>query len=244
MTTVYKRPSNIFEGAITTYCAGCMHATVNRLLAEVAEEMGITERIVIINGVGCGSPMNYADFDILSAAHGRACAAGCAFKRCSPDSIVITYQGDGDYCSIGLAESMHTANRGENITTLFINNLLYGMTGGQFAPTTLVGMKTTTTPKGRDPQEYGYPLHMCEILSTLPATAYIARCTCTSVPNVRKTKEAIRKAIQAQMDGKGYSMVEVLSACPTNWKMSPVQALEHIDNVMAKEFPLGEFKSE
>ena len=243
MNTVYKRPSTIFEGAITTYCAGCMHATVNKLLAEVVEEMGITEKIVVVNGVGCGGPWGYVDVDTIPTPHGRACAAASAFKRCCPDSIVVTYQGDGDYSSIGLAESMHAANRGENITTLFINNLLYGMTGGQFAPTTLVGMKTTTTPEGRKVEEYGYPLHMSEIISNLPATAYVARCTCSSVPNVRKTKESIKKAIQAQIDGKGYSMVEVLSACPTNWKMSPTKALEHINNVMVKEFPLGEFKA-
>lgn len=245
MVPVYKKPSSLCEGVINQYCPGCMHATVVKLVAEVFDELELTGKSIMVSGVGCnGDGMGYLNVDFVAAPHGRACAVATGFKRCSPDNVVFTYQGDGDLASIGLAETMHAANRGENFVVIFINNALYGMTGGQMAPTTLEGMKTTTTPKGRDPQaKQGYPMHMCELLSSMKATAYIARGTCTTAQQVRKTKEYIKKAFQCQLDGRGFAMVEILSSCPSNWKMTPLQTLDYIDQHMIPEFPLGEFKT-
>lgn len=183
------------------------------------------------------------NLDSIAAPHGRACAVASGYKRCMPETLTFTYQGDGDLAAIGLAETMSAANRGENFTVIFINSGTYGMTGGQMAPTTLVGEKTTTTPYGRNPVQHGYPLHMCELLSQLNAPAYIARVTCADPANALKAKAAVKKAFEYQLNGKGFSFVEFLSNCPTNWAMTPAESLEHIKNVTSSEFPLGEFRA-
>jgi 2-oxoglutarate ferredoxin oxidoreductase subunit beta len=211
-----------------------------KLIGEVLDEMNVVDRAACVLGIGCcGLQMDYMAYDNTTAPHGRACAVANGMKKANPDSLVFTYQGDGDFASIGLAESMSAANRGDNITVIFINNGIYGMTGGQMAPTTLVGMKSTTSPKGRDPKEHGYPMHMCEILNQLTAPYYLERTSCNSPANVMKTKKAIKKAFQNQLDGKGFSMVEIVTSCPTNWGLDPIQALDYIDEKMLKEFPLG-----
>ena len=218
MKNVYSRPSGIFEGAVTGFCPGCMHSSVCKVVAEVLDELGMVDNACYVQGVGCcGLAVTYFDMDTVAAPHGRACAIASSFKRCSPETLVFTYQGDGDLAAIGLAETMSAANRGENFTVIFVNNGIYGMTGGQMAPTTMVGVKTTTTPYGRDVNEHGAPLHMCEILSQLEAPAYIARVTLADVPNAKKAKAAVKKAFQYQLDGKGFSFVEFVSNCPTNW---------------------------
>lgn len=242
--TVYVRPSGIVDGEVTGFCPGCLHSSAIKTILEVLDELNATENAVWIQGVGCGGlAVNYMNLDSIAAPHGRACATASAFKRCSPDTLTFTYQGDGDLAAIGLAETMSAANRGENFTVIFINNGTYGMTGGQMAPTTLTGAKTTTTPFGRDPRYHGYPLHMCELLNQLDAPAYIARVTCADAANAVKAKAAVRKAFEYQLAGMGFSFVEFLSNCPTNWAMSPVKSLEHIKNVVVNEFSLGEFRA-
>ena len=207
------------------------------------EELGIVDKTTCVLGVGCcGLAMEYITYDNTTSPHGRACAVATGIKRSTPDAVVYTYQGDGDLASIGLAETMSAANRGENITVIFVNNGIYGMTGGQMAPTTLVGMKATTAPQGRDPKEHGYPMHMCEILNQLTAPYYLERTSCNNPANVNKTKAAIKKAFQNQLDGKGFSMVEIVTSCPTNWGMDALQALDYIDTHMLREFPLGVFR--
>ena len=244
MEKVYSRPSGIFEGAVTGFCPGCMHSSVCKIVTEALDELGMVDNACYVQGVGCcGLAVTYFDFDTVAAPHGRACAIASSFKRCSPETLVFTYQGDGDLAAIGLAETMSAANRGENFTVIFVNNGIYGMTGGQMAPTTMLGVKTTTTPYGRDIHEHGAPLHMCEILSQLEAPAYIARVTAADVPNAKKAKAAVKKAFQYQLDGKGFSFVEFVSNCPTNWGMSPQESLDHVHNVIMKEFPLGEFRA-
>ena len=244
MEKVYSRPAGIFEGAVTGFCPGCMHSSVCKIICEVLDELGQLDNACYVQGVGCcGLAVTYFDMDTVAAPHGRACAIASSFKRCSPETLVFTYQGDGDLAAIGLAETMSAANRGENFTVIFVNNGIYGMTGGQLAPTTLLGTKTTTTPYGRNIKEHGAPLHMCEILSQLEAPAYIARVTCADVPNVRKAREAVKKAFQYQLDGKGFSFVEFVSNCPTNWGMSPQESLDYIHDTVLKEFPLGEFRA-
>lgn len=183
--------------------------------------------------------MDYIAYDNITAPHGRACAVATGMKRGNPDTLVFTYQGDGDFASIGLAESVSAANRGENITVIFINNGIYGMTGGQMAPTTLVGMKASTAPKGRDPKEHGYPMHMSEVLNQLTAPAYIERTSCNTPQNVMKTKKAIRKAFENQLNNKGFSMIEIVTNCPTNWGMDPLQSLDFLEEKMLPEYPLG-----
>jgi 2-oxoglutarate ferredoxin oxidoreductase subunit beta len=235
---LYRRPSALFE-LTTHYCAGCGHSTVHRLLAEVLDELGIRERTIGVAPVGCAVvAYNYIDIDWSEAAHGRPPAVATGLKRVHPDALVFTYQGDGDLASIGMAETIHTANRGENITIIFINNAVYGMTQGQMAPTTLMGMKTTTSPRGRE-TNMGYPIRMCELLNQLTAPALLARTTVTSPKWVRTTKELLRKAFQYQMDGVGFGMIEVLSPCPTYWRMTPVEALRFIEGPMSETFPLG-----
>ena len=236
---VYAKPKLITDN-VMHYCPGCSHGTVHKLIAEVIEEMGFAEKTVGVSPVGCSVfAYNYIDIDWIEAAHGRALAVATAVKRLYPGNLVFTYQGDGDFASIGLAESISAANRGENITVIFINNGIYGMTGGQMAPTTLVGMKASTAPKGRDPKEHGYPMHMCEILNQLTAPAYLVRTSCNTPANVNKTKQAIHKAFQNQLDGKGFSMVEIVTSCPTNWGLDPMKSLEYIEEKMLPEFPLG-----
>ena len=236
---VYKKPT-LMNDTPMHYCAGCSHGVVHKLVAEVIEEMGMEEKAVGISPVGCAVfAYRYIDIDWQEAAHGRAPALATAVKRLWPDRLVFTYQGDGDLASIGLAETMSAANRGENISVIFVNNGIYGMTGGQLAPTTLVGMKATTAPKGRDPREHGYPMHVCEILNQLTAPYYLERTSCNNPANVARTKAAIRKAFQNQLDGKGFSLVEIVTSCPTNWGLEPLEALGFLEEKMFKEFPLG-----
>ena len=212
-------------------------------MAEVLDELGITNHVVTVWGIGCcGLGSLYTTQDGFEAPHGRALAMASAYKRCNPDEIVYTYQGDGDLASIGIAETIYAANRGENLTVVFINNHTYGMTGGQMAPTTLVGQKATTAPFGRKAEDVGYPMHMCEILNQLGAPTFLARVSCDSSPNVIKTKAAIKKAFQNQIDGKGFSLVEIMSNCPTNWGMAPLETLEYMKEHTLKEFPLGVYR--
>lgn len=240
MEQIYARTKTIQEDKVSGFCPGCMHGTVMKLIGEVLEEMELTDKAVCVLGIGCcGLQMDYIAYDNITSPHGRACAVATGIKRTSPESLVFTYQGDGDFASIGLAESVSAANRGENVSVIFINNGIYGMTGGQMAPTTLVGMKATTAPKGRDPKEHGYPMHMCEILDQLTAPAYLERTSCNTPANVVKTKKAIRKAFQNQLDGKGFSMVEIVTSCPTNWGLDAMKALDYIEEKMLPEFPLG-----
>lgn len=242
---IYQRPSGIFDGAVSSFCPGCLHASAMKIILEVLDELDQVEKTCWVQGVGCGSlgPM-YMNIDQISAPHGRACAMASAFKRCAPDTLTFTYQGDGDLAAIGLAETISAANRGGNFTVIFINNGIYGMTGGQMAPTTLMGTKTTTTPDGRsDGELHGYPLHMCEILQQLKAPAYIARVTCADVANVQKARAAVKKAFQYQLAGKGFTFVEFVSNCPTNWGMAPLKSLEYLKSAMLDEFPLGEFRA-
>lgn len=240
MEKIYTRTLTIQEDKVSGFCPGCMHSTVIKLIGEVLEELDLVERTACVLGIGCcGLHMDYIAYDNITAPHGRACAVATGMKRASPDTLVYTYQGDGDLASIGLAETISAANRGENITVIFINNGIYGMTGGQMAPTTLLGMKASTAPMGRIAEEHGYPMHMCEILDQLTAPAYLARTSCNNPANVGKTKEAIRKAFQNQLDGRGFSMVEVVTGCPTNWGMDALQSLDFIEQKMLPEYPLG-----
>lgn len=240
MEKIYTRTKTIQENKVSGYCPGCMHGTVMKLIGEVLEEMNLVDRTLCCLGIGCcGLQMDYIAYDNITSPHGRACAVATGVKRTNPDTFVFTYQGDGDFASIGLAESISAANRGENLSVIFINNGIYGMTGGQMAPTTLVGMKATTAPKGRNPQEHGYPMHMCEILNQLEAPVFLARTSCNNPANVNKTKKYIRKAFQNQLDGKGFSMVEVVTSCPTNWGMDALSALDFLEEKMLAEFPLG-----
>lgn len=240
MEQIYARTKTIQEDKVSGFCPGCMHGTVMKLIGEVLEEMELTDKAVCVLGIGCcGLQMDYIAYDNITSPHGRACAVATGIKRTSPESLVFTYQGDGDFASIGLAESVSAANRGENVSVIFINNGIYGMTGGQMAPTTLVGMKATTAPRGRDPKEHGYPMHMCEILDQLTAPAYLERTSCNTPANVIKTKKAIGKAFQNQLDGKGFSMVEIVTSCPTNWGLDALKALDYIEEKMLPEFPLG-----
>ena len=240
MEKVYARTKTFQKEMVSGFCPGCMHGTVFKLIGEVMEELGIVDKSTCVLGVGCcGLAMEYITYDNTTSPHGRACAVATGIKRSTPDAVVYTYQGDGDLASIGLAETMSAANRGENITVIFVNNGIYGMTGGQMAPTTLVGMKATTAPQGRDPKEHGYPMHMCEILNQLTAPYYLERTSCNNPANVNKTKAAIKKAFQNQLDGKGFSMVEIVTSCPTNWGLDHIEALDFLENNMLKEFPLG-----
>ena len=240
MEKVYARTKTFQKEMVSGFCPGCMHGTVFKLIGEVMEELGIVDKTTCVLGVGCcGLAMEYITYDNTTSPHGRACAVATGIKRSTPDAVVYTYQGDGDLAAIGLAETMSAANRGENITVIFVNNGIYGMTGGQMAPTTLVGMKATTAPQGRDPKEHGYPMHMCEILNQLTAPYYLERTSCNNPANVNKTKAAIKKAFQNQLDGKGFSMVEIVTSCPTNWGLDPIEALDFLENNMLKEFPLG-----
>ena len=240
MELLYKRTKTIQEDKVSGFCPGCMHSTVIKLIGEVLEEMDVVDRTACVLGIGCcGLHMDYMAYDNITAPHGRACAVATGIKRSNPETLVYTYQGDGDFASIGLAESVSAANRGENISVIFINNGIYGMTGGQMAPTTLLGMKASTAPFGRKAEEHGYPMHMCEILDRLEAPVYLVRTSCNTPANVTKTKNAIKKAFTNQLEGRGFSMVEIVTGCPTNWGMDALQSLEYIEEKMLKEFPLG-----
>ena len=222
------------------YCPGCTHGIIHRLVAECIEELGMQDKAVGVAPVGCAVfAYNYFNCDMMEAAHGRAPAVATGIKRACPDDLVFTYQGDGDLASIGTAEIVHAAARGEKITTIFVNNAIYGMTGGQMAPTTLVGQVTTTSPYGRNAETQGMPVKMAEMLATLDGAYYIERTSVHNVPNIVKTKKAIKKAFQYQMEGKGFSIVEILSTCPTNWGLSPVEALKWLNDNMIPQYPLG-----
>lgn len=242
MKTIFKRPESMTDARMH-YCPGCGHGIAHRLVAEVIDELGIRENVIGIAPVGCAVlAYDYWNFDISEAAHGRPPAVATGIKRVHPDKIVFTYQGDGDIASIGANELIHAANRGEQITIIFINNTVYGMTGGQMAPTTILGQKTTTTPLGRDALNEGYPLKVCELLSSIEGATYLERTAITTAPFIRKTKRAIKKAFEVQINKKGFSLVEVLSACPTNWRMDPLKSLEYISQNLIKHFPLGVIK--
>ena len=241
---VFERKSGPAKEA-THYCPGCGHGNVHKMIAEALEEMDLTKRSVFVSPVGC-SVFGYYYFACgnFQAAHGRAPAVATAVKRTNPDAIVISYQGDGDLAAIGTAETIHAANRGENITVFFVNNAIYGMTGGQMAPTTMIGQRSTTTPLGRSTQAHGNPIRVAEMLATLPAPTYIERVAIGTSKQIMKARKAIRKALRIQAEGKGYSFVEIVSACPTGWKMDPVHARDWLIDDMLKVFPLGVFKDE
>lgn len=242
MEAIYTRPETLIKRP-TGYCPGCLHGVATKLIAETVEELGLREKAVAVLAIGCGTMgMFHFNMDVVVSAHGRPPAVATGVKRSAPDRFVFTYQGDGDLAAIGMSEIMHAANRGENICVVFVSNSTYGMTGGQLAPTTLVGQKASTAINGRDPAEVGYPMHMCEILNQLKAPKYIARFAMDSVANITKAKKGLKKAFQLQLDNKGFSFVELLSNCPTNWGMTPEKSLEWMRNNTMKEFPLGEFR--
>ena len=237
--TVFKK-TNMLTDAPLHYCPGCTHGIIHRLVAESIEELGAQDIAIGVAPVGCAAfAYNYFNCDMIAASHGRAPAVATGAKRVRPDNLVFSYQGDGDCASIGTAEIVHAAARGENITCIFVNNAIYGMTGGQMAPTTLVGQVTTTSPYGRNADTQGHPVNMSEMLGQLDGPYYIERTSVHNVPNIAKTKKAIKKALQYQLDGKGFSLIEVLSTCPTNWGMSPKEALKWLEENMLQQFPLG-----
>ena len=239
---VFERPHALLP-VVTNYCPGCTHGIVNRLVAEVIDELGIEGDTVGIAPVGCSvMAYNFFGCDMIEAAHGRAPAVATGVKRVHPENIVFAYQGDGDLASIGMAETVHAATRGENITIIFINNAIYGMTGGQMAPTSLPNQVTQTSPYGRDVDTAGYPIRVCELLGSLDGVAYLERVTVDSPKNVRKAKKAIKKAFETQRDGLGYSLVEVVATCPTNWGMTPQQAFAWMRENMLPYYPLGVYK--
>jgi 2-oxoglutarate ferredoxin oxidoreductase subunit beta len=242
MEVVYDYPESL-SPIQTHYCPGCTHGIAHRIVAEAIDELGLHDHTILVAPVGCAAfAYNYFELDACVAAHGRAPAMATGIKRVNPDNIVITYQGDGDLASIGTAEIIHAAARGENITTFFINNAIYGMTGGQMAPTSLPGQKTTTSKAGRDIELTGLPIRMSEVLAQLPGAAYVVRRSLHDVKNIRMAKKAILTAIKAQINGLGFSMVELLSSCPTNWGFTPSQSLEWIEHNMVPYFPIGDFK--
>ena len=230
-------------GQPTHYCPGCTHGLTERLILESIEELGVGERTIAIPGVGCGGLGGiYYNCDCHAPSHGRALAVATGIKRVLPDRVVFTYQGDGDLSSIGIAETIHAANRGEILTTILANNTNYGMTGGQSSPTTLLGQKTSTAKRGRRAPEHGHPIHVCELFSRLDGVHYIERVSLDGLANIRNAKRAIKKAFQNQLDGKGFNLVEVLSTCPTNWGMTPVAAMEWVTAGLTREYPLGVYK--
>ncbi len=239
---VFRRPESLSD-VVTHYCPGCFHGIVHRLIAEVLDELHIRERTVGIAPVGCSVlAYNYFECDFAEAAHGRAPAMATGMKRVHPELIIFTYQGDGDLASIGTNELIHAAARGENITTVFINNAVYGMTGGQMAPTTLPGMVTTSSPYGRDVKKQGYPVRVCELVSQLDGAAYVVRRTAYKPVEIRRLRKALLTAFQVQMAGLGYSLVEVVSNCPTNWGMTPKESLKFVEERMIPYYPLGDYK--
>ena len=243
MAVVFDKPHALTDTPMH-YCPGCTHGIVHRLVAEVIDELGIEGRTIGIAPVGCSVfAYNYFNCDMIEAAHGRAPAVATGVKRSDPENnVVFTYQGDGDLASIGMAETVHAAARNENITIIFINNAIYGMTGGQMAPTSLPGQVTQTSPYGRDTNHCGFPIKVCEMLSELDGPEYLERVTVNNVKNIMKAKKAIKKAFQNQLDGKGFSLVEVVSTCPTNWGMTPQNALKWLEDNMLPYYPLGIYK--
>ncbi len=239
---VFSKPHALTDAPLH-YCPGCTHGIIHRLVAEAIDDFGIEGKTIGIAPVGCSvMAYNYFACDMVQAAHGRAPAVATGVKRADPDKIVFTYQGDGDLASIGMAETVHAATRGENITIIFVNNAIYGMTGGQMAPTSLPGQVTQTSPYGRDVSMAGYPIRVCELLATLDGAAYIERVAVNNVKNVRKAKAAIKKAFKNQIDGVGFSLIEVVSTCPTNWGLTPEAALSFVEEKMIPYYPLGVYK--
>lgn len=242
MEIVYERPDMLTD-VVTHYCPGCTHGVIHRLVAEVLDELGVRENTIGVASVGCSVfAYNYFDCDFCEAAHGRAPAMATGVKRVHPDKIVFTYQGDGDLASIGLAEIVHAASRGENLTVIFVNNGVYGMTGGQMAPTTLPGMKTTSSQTGRDVTTMGFPLRMAEMLATTSGASYVVRRSVHNPGHINQTKKAIKTAFQVQQHNLGFALVEILSSCPVNWNVTPHDALEYIQAKMIPYFPLGDYK--
>lgn len=242
MALVFDRPKSLTDKKFH-YCPGCHHGIIHRLVAEALDELNIQQKTVVIASVGCSVlAYDYFDTDAVQAAHGRAPAVATGVKRASPESVVFTYQGDGDLASIGMAEIVHAAARSENITVIFVNNAVYGMTGGQMAPTSLMGQQTSTSPQGRSAESNGYPIRVCELLATLDGPSYLARVSVHDPKHVREAKKAILKAFQMQIQHQGFSLVEVVSTCPTNWHQTPVEALEWLEKKMLKQYPLGVFK--
>jgi len=242
MTTVFDRP-HVLKDVSLHYCPGCTHGIIHRLVAEAIDSLGIEGRTVGIASVGCSVlTYNYFNVDMIQAAHGRAPAVATGVKRAYPDNIVFTYQGDGDLAAIGTAETVHSAARGENITVIFVNNAIYGMTGGQMAPTSLPGQVTQPSPYGRDVKTVGYPVRVCELLREVDGAAYLERVAVNDVKNVKNAARAIKKAFQYQVEGKGFSLIEILSTCPTNWGLTPDKALGWLEDNMIPYYPLGVYK--
>lgn len=242
MEKIFARPRSL-KNTVFHYCPGCGHSIIHRLICEVIDELNIQEKTIGVPPPGCSVfAYYYFDVDMVESAHGRGAAVATGIKRANPEAVVFSYQGDGDLAAIGTGETLHAANRGENITAIFINNAVYGMTGGQMAPTTMLGMKTTTSPYGREPQFEGHPIKMSEIIGQVEGACYVERVAVNSPANIRKAKKAIKKAFQNQIDGRGYSLVEILSPCPTNWKMGAIESWKWVDEVMSKKFPLGLIK--
>ncbi len=243
MAVVFEKPHALADIPFH-YCPGCTHGIIHRLVAEVIDELGIEGRTIGVAPVGCSvMAYDYFNCDMIEAAHGRAPAVATGVKRSDPENnIVFTYQGDGDLASIGMAETVHSAARNENITIIFVNNAIYGMTGGQMAPTSLPGQVTQTSPYGRDTNHCGFPIKVCEMLSQLDGPEYLERVTVNNVKNVRNAKKAIKKAFQNQIDGKGFSLIEVVSTCPTNWGLTPKDALKWLEDNMLPQYPLGVYK--
>jgi len=242
MAIVFQRPHALKETQMH-YCPGCTHGIIHRLVAEAIDELGIEGKTIGVSPVGCAyNNYLYFNCDMVQAAHGRAPAVATGIKRVHPDNAVFTYQGDGELAAIGTAEIVHAANRGEKITTIFVNNAIYGMTSGQMAPTTLVGQVTTTSPFGRKPEIEGYPVNVCEMLATLKGAVFVERVSTHDIKNIKNAKNAIKKAFQVQLAGLGFSIVEVLSSCPTNWGIEPVKALKWIEEKMIPQYPLGNFR--
>jgi len=239
---VFDKPHALTDAPLH-YCPGCTHGIIHRLVAEAIDELGIEGKTIGVAPVGCSvMAYNYFACDMVQAAHGRAPAIATGVKRANPENIVFTYQGDGDLASIGMAETIHAATRGENITIIFVNNAIYGMTGGQMAPTSLPGQVTQTSPYGRDTKTAGFPIKVCELLSELEGAAYLERVAVNNVKNVKNAKKAIKKAFENQVNGKGFSLIEVVSTCPTNWGLTPLKALEWVDEKMIPYYPLGVYK--
>lgn len=242
MQVVYEYPDSLTD-VVTHYCPGCTHGVIHRLIAEVIDELGVREKTIGVAPVGCSVlAYNYFNFDCCEAAHGRAPAMATGLKRVLPDRVVFTYQGDGDLAAIGTAEIVHAAARGENFTVIFVNNAVYGMTGGQMAPTTLPGMRTTSSPTGRDVEIAGYPIRICEVLAQLDGVSYVVRRSVHDPGNINKTKKAIKAAFKVQLNQAGFALVEILSSCPTNWGMSALDALKFVKEQMIPYYPLGDYK--
>lgn len=239
MKTIFERPKSLSDVS-STYCPGCTHGIIHRLVAEVIDELGLQGRTIGVVPVGCSVvAYNFFEFDVQEAAHGRAPAVATGVKRVHPDNFVFTYQGDGDLAAIGTGEIIHAAARSENISVVFVNNAIYGMTGGQMAPTSLLGQVTQTTPYGRAVENQGYPLHVAEMISSVQGAVYVERVAVDSIPNIKKAKAAIKKSFECQLAGKGFSLVEVLSTCPTNWGLEPDECLDWLRDNMMPNYPLG-----